>query len=90
VSGILEGVVSTLFDHPSLKNVKKPVLVAVVVAARYIYLTQTGSESHGCSQVYCLEVSGSRDGRRQVYLTESGSYMDGFDCDTVGTGANRF
>jgi hypothetical protein len=39
VSGILEGVVSTLFDHPSLKNVKKPVLVAVVVAARYIYLT---------------------------------------------------
>jgi hypothetical protein len=39
VSGILEGVVSTLFDHPSLKNVKKPVLVAVVVAGRYIYLT---------------------------------------------------
>ncbi len=38
MSGILEGVVSTLFDHPSLKNVKKPVLVAVVVAARYIYL----------------------------------------------------
>jgi hypothetical protein len=53
VSGILEGVVSTLFDHPSLKNVKKPVLVAVVVAGRYIYLTQTGSESQGFSQV-CL------------------------------------
>ncbi len=37
MSGILEGVVSTLFDHPSLKNVKKPILVAVVVAGRYIH-----------------------------------------------------
>jgi hypothetical protein len=39
---------------------------------------------------YCMEVSGSRNGRCQVYLTESGSDMDGFDCGTVGTGANRF
>ena len=28
--GILEGVISTLFDQPSLKNVKKPILVGVV------------------------------------------------------------
>lgn len=28
--GILEGVISTLFDQPSLKNVKKPLLVGVV------------------------------------------------------------
>ena len=35
LTGILEGVVSTLFDHPNLKHVKKPILVAVVVIARY-------------------------------------------------------
>merc|ERR1711935_128500 len=29
--GILEGVISTLFDQPSLKNVKKPLLVLIVV-----------------------------------------------------------
>lgn len=34
--GILEGVVSTLFDQPSLKHVKKPVLVAVVVVTSYL------------------------------------------------------
>jgi len=28
--GILEGVISTLFDQPSLRNVKKPILVGVV------------------------------------------------------------
>jgi len=28
--GIMEGVLSTLFDQPSLKNVKKPILVAII------------------------------------------------------------
>ena len=31
--GIMEGVLSTLFDQPSLKNVKKPILVAVIAAS---------------------------------------------------------
>jgi hypothetical protein len=37
-----------------------------------IYLTQTGSKSHGCGKyAYCMEVSGSRDGCCQVYLTQN-------------------
>ena len=32
--GILEGVISTLFDHPQLKYVKKPILVGAVVLFR--------------------------------------------------------
>ena len=35
--GILEGVISTLFDHPRLKNVKKPILVAVVALGRSLF-----------------------------------------------------
>merc|ERR1719347_1908939 len=33
--GILEGVISTLFDQPSLKNVKKPILVGVVAVSSF-------------------------------------------------------
>ena len=36
-SGILEGVTSTLFDHPRLKFVKKPILVGAVALFRYTY-----------------------------------------------------
>ena len=34
--GILEGVISTLFDQPSLKNVKKPLLVGVVAVTCFL------------------------------------------------------
>jgi len=34
--GILEGVISTLFDHPSLKRIKKPILVAFVSIVSYV------------------------------------------------------
>jgi len=43
--GILEGVISMLFDHPKLKYVKKPILVGVVVVGSYMVglLFVTGS-----------------------------------------------
>jgi len=44
--GILEGVISTLFDHPRLKKVKKPILVAVVAFGSFclgsIFCTGSG------------------------------------------------
>ena len=36
--GILEGVVSTLFDQPSLKHVKKPILVGCVAVSYFMIM----------------------------------------------------
>jgi hypothetical protein len=47
----MEGVLSTLFDQPSLKNVKKPILVAIIAfvcsaSGRYLQQVLASTGSH--------------------------------------------